>query len=58
MSLGKRRFDVIRLALAACGNAMRSQKITLADLLPGFVTVEKGGVARVAELQSRGYLYL
>jgi len=49
---------VIRLALAACGNAMRSQKITLADLLPGFVTVEKGGVARVAELQSRGYLYL
>jgi uncharacterized protein len=37
---------------------MRSQKITLADLLPSFVTVEKGGVVRVAELQSQGYLYL
>jgi hypothetical protein len=46
------------LALAACGNTMRSQKITLADLLPGFVAAEKGGVVRIAELQSQGYLYL
>jgi hypothetical protein len=35
---------------------MRSHKIALADLLPGFVTAEKGGVVRVAELQSQGYL--
>jgi intracellular sulfur oxidation DsrE/DsrF family protein len=49
---------VIRLALAACGNTMRSQKITLANLPPGFVTAEKGGVVRIAELQSQGYLYL
>jgi hypothetical protein len=46
------------LALAACGNTMRSQKITLGDLLPGFVIAEKGGVVRIAELQSQGYLYL
>jgi intracellular sulfur oxidation DsrE/DsrF family protein len=46
------------LALAACGNTMRAQKITLDDLLPGFVTAEKGGVVRIAELQSQGYLYL
>ena len=46
------------LALAACGNTMRSQKIGLADLLPGFVAAEKGGVVRIAELQSQGYLYL
>ncbi len=46
------------LALAACGNTMRAQKITLADLLPGFVTAENGGVVRIAELQSQGYLYL
>ena len=46
------------LALAACGNTMRSQKIGLADLLPGFVAADKGGVVRIAELQSQGYLYL
>jgi hypothetical protein len=52
------RLSKARLALAACGNTMRSQKITLADLLPGFVIAEKGGVVRIAELQSQGYLYL
>jgi intracellular sulfur oxidation DsrE/DsrF family protein len=44
--------------LAACGNTMRAQNITLGDLLPGFVSAEKGGVVRLAELQSQGYLYL
>ena len=44
--------------LAACGNTMKSQNITLTDLLPGFVSAEKGGVVRIAELQSQGYLYL
>lgn len=44
--------------LAACGNTMKAQHITLTDLLPGFVSAEKGGVVRLAELQSQGYLYL
>lgn len=44
--------------LAACGNTMKAQNVTLTDLLPGFVSAEKGGVVRIAELQSRGYLYL
>lgn len=44
--------------LAACGNTMKAQNVTLADLLPGFVSAEKGGVVRLAELQSQGYLYL
>jgi len=44
--------------LAACGNTMKAQNITLRDLLPGFVSAEKGGVVRLAELQSQGYLYL
>lgn len=44
--------------LAACGNTMKAQSITLTDLLPGFVSAEKGGVVRLAELQSQGYLYL
>lgn len=44
--------------LAACGNTMKAQNVTLTDLLPGFVSAEKGGVVRIAELQSQGYLYL
>ena len=44
--------------LAACGNTMKAQNITLKDLLPGFVSAEKGGVVRLAVLQSQGYLYL
>ena len=44
--------------LAACGNTMKAQNITLKDLLPGFVSAKKGGVVRLAELQSLGYLYL
>jgi intracellular sulfur oxidation DsrE/DsrF family protein len=46
------------VGFAACGNTMKSQKITLGDLLPGFVNADKGGVVRIAELQSQGYLYL
>jgi intracellular sulfur oxidation DsrE/DsrF family protein len=44
--------------LAACGNTMKAQNVTLPDLLPGFVSAEKGGVVRLAELQAQGYLYL
>lgn len=44
--------------LAACGNTMKSQKVTEQDLLPGFVRLERGGVVRIAELQSQGYVYL
>jgi len=43
---------------AACGNTMKSQEVTLKDLLPGFVATEEGGVVRLAELQSQGYVYL
>jgi intracellular sulfur oxidation DsrE/DsrF family protein len=47
-----------RLELAPCGNTVTPQNISLKDLLPGFVSAEKGGVVRLAELQSQGYLYL
>jgi len=52
------RLSKAGLEFAACGNTMRSQKIGVADLLPGFVSADKGGVVRIAELQSQGYLYL
>jgi uncharacterized protein len=52
------RFSKSGLQLVACGNTMKAQHVTLADLLPGFVEAEKGGVVRIAELQSQGYLYI
>jgi hypothetical protein len=36
---------------------MKSQHVALKYLLPGFISTEKGGVVRIAELQSLGYLY-
>jgi intracellular sulfur oxidation DsrE/DsrF family protein len=52
------QFSNAGLELAVCGNTMKSQKVGLADLLPGFVAADQGGVVRIAELQSQGYLYL
>jgi intracellular sulfur oxidation DsrE/DsrF family protein len=46
------------LQLAACGKTMKAQQVTLKDLLPGFVAADEGGVVRIAELQSQGYVYL
>ena len=51
-------FSKAGIELAACGNTMKSQNVALKDLLPGFVSADKGGVVRIAELQSQGYLYL
>lgn len=42
----------------ACGNTMKAQGVTQADLLPGMVKVDEGGVVKIAELQSQGYVYL
>jgi uncharacterized protein len=52
------QFSKVGLDMAACGNTMKSQNVTVQDLLPGFMAVEQGGVVRIAELQSQGYLYL
>jgi intracellular sulfur oxidation DsrE/DsrF family protein len=56
-----KRTDEMRqsgLQLNACINTMRAQDVTLKDLLPGFTIADKGGVVRLAELQSQGYAYL
>lgn len=37
---------------------MRSQNVAPKDLLPGFIAADLGGVVRIAELQSQGYLCL
>ena len=46
------------VAFNACGNTMRAMSFQLTDLLPGFTRRDEGGVVRIAELQSKGYLYL
>jgi uncharacterized protein len=46
------------LVLTACVNTMHTQNVSLKDLLPSFVVAERGGVVRIAELQSQGYVYL
>jgi hypothetical protein len=52
------QFSKVGMEMAACGNTMKSQNVTVKELLPGFVAADKGGVVRIAELQSQGYLYL
>jgi uncharacterized protein len=44
--------------LYACRNTMDAQKLTLADLLPGFAVAEQGAVVKLAELQGEGWAYL
>jgi intracellular sulfur oxidation DsrE/DsrF family protein len=58
--MAKRVGEFLKLGLQmnACGNTMKATKITLDDLLPGFVNAEQGGVVRLAELQAQDYLYL
>jgi intracellular sulfur oxidation DsrE/DsrF family protein len=46
------------LQMAACSNTMKAQEMTLAHLQPGFTIADRGGVVRIAELQSQGYLYI
>jgi intracellular sulfur oxidation DsrE/DsrF family protein len=42
----------------ACGNTMNAQGVGLDDLLPDFARRDEGGVVRIAQLQSEGYLYI
>jgi intracellular sulfur oxidation DsrE/DsrF family protein len=51
-------FGKAGLELNACGNSTKAQKLALKDLLPGFIVADRGGVVRIAELQSMGYAYL
>jgi len=46
------------LELNACGNTVKAQNIGVADLMPGFVKVDQGGVVRIAKVQAQGYVYL
>jgi hypothetical protein len=44
--------------LDMCGNTLKGFNVSLDELLPGFVEVPEGGVTKIAELQSQGYVYI
>jgi intracellular sulfur oxidation DsrE/DsrF family protein len=44
--------------LGACGNTLDATKLSVADLAPGFVRIDEGGVVRLAKLQADGWAYL
>jgi intracellular sulfur oxidation DsrE/DsrF family protein len=46
------------VSFVACGNTMKAQKLALTDMPAGFEIAEEGGVTRIADLQSEGYLYI
>jgi len=46
------------IALNACANTMKAQKVDVKGLVDGFERVAQGGVVRIAQLQSKGYIYL
>jgi intracellular sulfur oxidation DsrE/DsrF family protein len=52
------RVAALGVVLGACGNTLDAQKISVSDLLPGFVRLNEGGVVRLARLQRDGYAYI
>ncbi|EGV17104.1 DsrE family protein [Thiocapsa marina] len=46
------------VAFEMCGNTLKGFNLELDELLPGFVEVSQGGVTRIGELQSQGYVYI
>jgi len=46
------------VALNACANTMKAQKVDIKGLVDGFERLPQGGVVRIAQLQSKGYIYL
>jgi len=46
------------VALNACANTMKAQKVEIKGLVEGFERLPQGGVVRLAQLQEAGYIYL
>ena len=46
------------VAFNVCGNTLKAMDLTMEELLPGMIEVSQGGVTRIAELQSEGYIYI
>lgn len=46
------------VTLVACGNTMNIKQLETDELIGDFQIAEEGGVTRIANLQSLGYLYI
>jgi intracellular sulfur oxidation DsrE/DsrF family protein len=46
------------VAFNVCGNTLKVMDLTAEELLPGMIEVSQGGVTRIAELQSQGFVYI
>jgi hypothetical protein len=46
------------VAFNVCGKTLKVMDLSMDELLPGMVEVSQGGVTRIAELQSQGYVYI
>jgi intracellular sulfur oxidation DsrE/DsrF family protein len=59
-ALKKRLTPLVKegLEMWACANTLQGMKLTVDDLLPGFRSADKGGVVKLAEMQSQGWAYL
>lgn len=44
--------------LVACTNTLKAQQLVTTDLIGNFTVAQEGGVTRIANLQSLGYLYI
>ena len=50
--------QVLGVKFEACGVTMRALDLSSSDLLPDLVRRDEGGTVRIAELQSKGYIYI
>jgi intracellular sulfur oxidation DsrE/DsrF family protein len=56
LQIAGRSDDGVRFV--ACANTMNFMELAPTDMPEGFEVAEEGGVARIADLQAEGYLYL
>ena len=55
---GVKQLQADGVELHVCANSLKVFKLGMDEMLPGMVEASAGGVVRIAELQSQGYLYI
>ena len=55
---GAKQLQADGVELHVCANSLKVFKLGMDEMLPGMVEASAGGVVRIAELQSQGYLYI
>jgi len=55
---GVKALEADGVEIDVCSNTLKAYDLTLADMLPGMVEAKSGGVVRIAQLESEGYLYI